>query len=170
MGINSTAMRILIEKGLSIHDILEVAEALEGHIPERFKARQKVEASKNSSDPHIRPSSSSWKKRAFNRIAERDGLISRDRQGRYELVMLKRGRVSEPRVRRNSITPRLRSKILSRRRCAYCGTTQGPFHVEHIHPIARGGSNAPSNLECACVPCNMSKGSKLLSEWMRAGK
>ncbi len=99
-----------------------------------------------------------------------NGLISRDRQGRYELVMLKRGRVSEPRVRRNSITPRLRSKILSRRRCAYCGTTQGPFHVEHIHPIARGGSNAPSNLECACVPCNMSKGSKLLSEWMRAGK
>ena len=69
MGINSTAMRILIEKGLSIHDILEVAEALEGHIPERFKARQKVE-----------------------------------------------------------------------------------------------------DLECACVPCNMSKGSKLLSEWMRAGK
>lgn len=51
-------------------------------------------------------------------------------------------------------------------KCAYCSIElQGKFHVDHIHPLSRGGSNWPSNLACACKACNLSKGSKLLGEW-----
>lgn len=50
-------------------------------------------------------------------------------------------------------------------RCAYCG---GPFeHVDHVVPLSRGGSNWPANLRPACKACNLSKGKKRLSEWLR---
>lgn len=46
--------------------------------------------------------------------------------------------------------------------CYYCGCDLGnDFHIDHKIPIARGGSNWPSNLALACVPCNKSKGAKL---------
>ncbi|MFN4062299.1 MAG: HNH endonuclease [Paracoccus hibiscisoli] len=49
--------------------------------------------------------------------------------------------------------------------CAYCGTTEGPFHLDHIVPWSRGGDHSEGNLTVACAPCNWSKGSKSLDEW-----
>lgn len=42
----------------------------------------------------------------------------------------------------------------------------GKYHVDHIMPIALGGSNWPSNLQLLCPPCNMSKGAKHPNIWM----
>lgn len=50
--------------------------------------------------------------------------------------------------------------------CRYCGTTDGPWHIDHVHPVSRGGTDALENLAVACAPCNLSKGSKLLSVWL----
>jgi hypothetical protein len=49
--------------------------------------------------------------------------------------------------------------------CQYCGATEGPLHLDHVIPIARGGTNDPNNLTTACETCNTSKGSKLPDEW-----
>lgn len=49
--------------------------------------------------------------------------------------------------------------------CVYCGDQAG--HVDHIHPISKGGSNDEDNLAAACSHCNISKGNRLLSEWRR---
>ena len=46
------------------------------------------------------------------------------------------------------------------RTCAYCDETDTPLEVEHIVPRSRGGSNRPSNLTLACVPCNKKKDAK----------
>lgn len=43
------------------------------------------------------------------------------------------------------------------RTCAYCGTKNVPFQVEHIIARANGGSNRVSNLTLACEPCNNKK-------------
>lgn len=32
------------------------------------------------------------------------------------------------------------------------------YHVDHITPLALGGSNGPDNLQLLCPPCNLSKG------------
>lgn len=50
--------------------------------------------------------------------------------------------------------------------CAYCGTTDGPFHLDHVLPITRGGLDEPGNLTLACRSCNTSKGDKTLLEWV----
>lgn len=49
--------------------------------------------------------------------------------------------------------------------CAYCRDESGPFEIDHIIPVTRGGSHALDNLCVACKPCNSSKGDRLLSEW-----
>lgn len=46
-------------------------------------------------------------------------------------------------------------------RCRLCGDLAE--HVDHIWPQARGGSDAPENLQAACVPCNSHKSADLPS-------
>lgn len=50
--------------------------------------------------------------------------------------------------------------------CAYCRTTEGPFHLDHIRAVSKGGTNAETNLTVACNSCNTSKGDKDIDEWM----
>jgi len=47
-------------------------------------------------------------------------------------------------------------------KCAICGekTAFDYGEVDHIKPIAKGGSNSPSNLQWLCHRCNKLKGSK----------
>jgi 5-methylcytosine-specific restriction endonuclease McrA len=56
-------------------------------------------------------------------------------------------------------------------RCSYCGITlfwsiKGDIHVDHFHPLVRGGPNNPDNLRCTCENCNLSKGGKTYDEWV----
>lgn len=48
-----------------------------------------------------------------------------------------------------------------RGKCAYCRSTLGAkAHLDHIQPLAAGGSNWPSNLQWLCAPCNLSKNAR----------
>lgn len=52
--------------------------------------------------------------------------------------------------------------------CFWCHEDiSGKFHVDHVMPISRGGTNDPSNLVLACPKCNMHKHNKLPEDWMR---
>lgn len=48
--------------------------------------------------------------------------------------------------------------------CAYCGDPA--TQLDHIIPRAHGGPDALWNRASACQPCNGSKGSKYLPEWL----
>lgn len=39
------------------------------------------------------------------------------------------------------------------------------YHIDHIQPLSRGGSNWPSNLQLLCPPCNGSKWNRTMQEW-----
>lgn len=50
--------------------------------------------------------------------------------------------------------------------CAYCGRDiSNGFHIDHVVPLARGGSDGIGNYLPACPFCNESKGAKTLVEW-----
>jgi 5-methylcytosine-specific restriction endonuclease McrA len=53
------------------------------------------------------------------------------------------------------------------RRCVYCGCSLALANatLDHVHPIARGGSHAPGNLVAACERCNRLKGDMLPAEF-----
>lgn len=78
---------------------------------------------------------------------------------------------SEHRVRRGRpiVTAARRAEILKRdgEICRYCQGTEGPFHIDHIVPVSRGGSNHDENLCVACAPCNLRKSAKVGGEWQR---
>lgn len=65
----------------------------------------------------------------------------------------------------------LREYLLEKweRSCAYCGAKEIPLQVEHIVPVARGGSNRVSNLALACEPCNQAKGTRTAAEFGHPG-
>ena len=48
--------------------------------------------------------------------------------------------------------------------CAYCGTTKGSIEVEHILPVARGGTDGWNNRVLACATCNARKGNRTPEE------
>lgn len=54
-------------------------------------------------------------------------------------------------------------------RCNGCGCdlNESGYHVDHVEPIAKGGSNGPENLQLLCPTCNLSKGTKSMSEWRK---
>ena len=55
-------------------------------------------------------------------------------------------------------------------RCYWCGKKVGDtYHVDHVIPLDKGGSNGPENLVIACPVCNLSKGSKFPHEWGGSG-
>ncbi len=60
----------------------------------------------------------------------------------------------------NATWKRIRLEILSRDGwvCSYCG--QDAKEVDHIIPVAHGGTDDEANLTAACVKCNRSKGTK----------
>jgi len=57
---------------------------------------------------------------------------------------------------------------LQHRRCGYCGISLfNEYHVDHIMPLSKNGSNDPENLMIACRDCNLSKRDRLFDEWKR---
>lgn len=51
-------------------------------------------------------------------------------------------------------------------KCYYCEINVGDdYHVDHVVPLTRGGSNGPENIVIACPSCNCSKGNRLPFEW-----
>jgi hypothetical protein len=65
------------------------------------------------------------------------------------------------RVRRSAISPRQRARIMERDdfRCRRCGA--GPrderLVIDHVVPVAGGGSSDDANLQTLCEPCNQGK-------------
>jgi hypothetical protein len=66
---------------------------------------------------------------------------------------------------KSNVPAAVREAVLTWKKCTYCGDRLGPFEVDHVRPLSRGGTNDPGNLTSACVSCNTQKSNLLLHEW-----
>jgi len=48
--------------------------------------------------------------------------------------------------------------------CAYCGSKEN-LSIDHIVPQSLGGNDHITNVLCACVKCNNSKGHEKWDQW-----
>ena len=53
-------------------------------------------------------------------------------------------------------------------KCFYCQVALTSYHVDHFIPLAKGGTNWPSNLVCACPSCNLQKGCTMPHDFQKA--
>jgi hypothetical protein len=125
------------------------------------------------------------------------GFLAQQKDGKYVLgerglaitarVSLRRWRTIAPRVARffvidgdtvslpakrqgyRSLPTATKKFVFGRdgNKCRYCGSTDSKFHIDHIIPRSRGGSDDPTNLCVACEPCNCSKNDSTPEEWVQ---
>lgn len=74
-------------------------------------------------------------------------------------------KVTPKKSKRKTIKPKLRFNILERDKytCQACGATPQDgvtLEIDHIQPIAKGGTDDPSNLQVLCRECNAGKGAR----------
>lgn len=71
-------------------------------------------------------------------------------------------------IERRKLTDAMRAEV--RRRCADtcqgCGDTHGPFHIDHIVPVSRGGLTVLDNLTLLCAACNILKSNHSWDEYL----
>lgn len=69
-------------------------------------------------------------------------------------------------MRRKSLSKKTRFDVFKRDGfvCQYCGghPPDVVLHVDHIHPVADGGTNDIDNLVTSCDSCNLGKGARSL--------
>lgn len=71
-------------------------------------------------------------------------------------------------AKRKSLSKKIRFEVFKRDSftCQYCGKRAPDviLEVDHIHPVADGGTNDVMNLVTSCHDCNAGKGARLLSD------
>lgn len=138
---------------------------------------------RNQTDPRYRENQKAWeiKNRDHRRRYMVDHYATHPERHReysrkhyYKHREQERARGHNARAKRAAIKGRYRARdirilyIRQKGKCAYCDCELNrKFHIDHIVPLSRGGSNYRSNLALACAHCNLSKHDKLVSEWIK---
>ena len=70
-------------------------------------------------------------------------------------------------MKRSTIPEKLKERVrqTARNRCGYClfleAYSPAPFQIDHILPLAKGGTNDEENLWLLCASCNRTKSDKI---------
>lgn len=77
--------------------------------------------------------------------------------------------VASARSKQASAKRRLAGQLSTFNRCPYCAQKLSfeQSHLDHIHPVSKGGLSEDDNLVLVCAPCNTSKGKKTLRAFCR---
>lgn len=136
--------------------------------PERAKASQDNYARNN---PEKRKAhSAAWRREHPERVKEYQVKWRREHQDLVRAGCQKR-RARKLSAEGAHTAKDIREQLKRQKgKCYYCGGKLENYHVDHVIPLSRGGSDGPDNLVIACPHCNDSKGTKLPHEWPKGGR
>ena len=79
-----------------------------------------------------------------------------------------RTRLSKRRKAEGSFTPDdVLEKFNNQEGKCLCGVDlKAAYHIDHVIPLSRGGTNWAHNIQLLCASCNLHKGSRLMEEWL----
>lgn len=103
------------------------------------------------------------------------GNVARAVAGVQAIDQAERSRIASARQRSGSSARVATTNDLLNRagnRCYLCGCriTIMDLHLEHVIPLALGGTDTDENLSVACGPCNMRKGSRFVAHMVATRK
>jgi hypothetical protein len=127
--------------------------------PELVKAIEKKSREKHKEKKN--KSGTEWAKRNPEKVAQyaknwkkknREAIVGISHRRRAKIRCATIGKVTKHDI-----------QALLRRPCIYCGDKSE--QIDHVIPLARGGSHSIGNLSPACRRCNQTKGALLVIEW-----
>jgi len=68
---------------------------------------------------------------------------------------------AQPQPRRQKTVMDFLGGFTSKMRCKHCTAEKGPFHIDHVIPLAKGGIECVTNLQILCAKCNLKKNANL---------
>jgi 5-methylcytosine-specific restriction endonuclease McrA len=108
-----------------------------------------------------------WYQRHWGTLRRACERLAAYHSGRITREQLMKG-CPAPGSRRQAVNPKLRWQVLKRDRfrCVVCGRSSSAdetvkLHIDHIHPVSRGGANTLDNLRTLCRECNEGKRDEL---------
>lgn len=129
-------------------------------------------AKKKNANPIVKIRKSKYNKRY--RVENPEKVRNGQREWRKNNPLKTRTKQSERRARERNAEGRYTTQDVKNKyteqngKCYWCGKKVGKkYHVDHINPLSRGGSNWPDNICISCPYCNDSRGAKLPQEWGR---
>jgi len=134
------------------------AKVLRNRATKKYKAKHPDRIAKSRSKPEYKQRKSEWSKKDRKENPEKHKAL--DANNRF----LRKSRLAG--------TPgRLSASIVKKQlqlqdgKCWWCGCALIEYHVDHVIPISKGGTNTPQNIVCACPSCNLRKHAKLPHEF-----
>lgn len=130
------------------------AQCREWHVKNAEKSKTNKLAWRRNNKQRMREREREWR-------VENPELARRRDQNRRNAVKSAGGKLS------NDIVIKLMNR--QRGRCACCGQLlNGKYHLDHIMPLALGGTNTDDNVQLLLPRCNLSKGARHPIDYMRS--
>jgi 5-methylcytosine-specific restriction endonuclease McrA len=108
--------------------------------------------------------SAEYRSKEENRIRAKEVTYAWRRKNPERVVIQQRAHSSKRRrqckasVRGFSFEDVQRTLSRQKRKCVYCKSSIGSaYHIDHIMPLALGGTNSQQNIQLLCQPCNQRK-------------
>lgn len=137
---------------------------LAAHRERRQKNKEEIREYQANNRKRMNENSNRWYWRHRELVAERYQTVYREKAREHHRNRKARLKNADGHHTANDVMEIFK---MQHGKCACCAIKLQDYHVDHIQPLARGGTNDRRNLQILCGPCNIRKHAKDPIDFMR---